>query len=69
MVQEGERFDPIAWWKEKHMKFHLLSRLVAVISNSITSVASKATFSAQSRFIDPSRALLFLETVQMLTCR
>lgn len=39
-----------------------------VLSIPITSVASESAFSASGRVIDPYRATLGVETVQMLLC-
>ena len=65
------KFDALAWWKEKSMKFRILSKLVAnVLAVPITIEAYKATFSVGGRVIDPYRPSLALETMQMLiyTC-
>lgn len=68
-VEEGDKFDPIEWWKEKSLKYRVLSRVaVDILAVPVTTVASEATFSAGSRIIDPYRAKLTPETVQMLIC-
>ncbi|KAL2900158.1 putative AC transposase [Bienertia sinuspersici] len=51
------------------MKYPILSKLAThVLAIPITTVASEATFSAGGRVIDPYRASLAPETVQMLIC-
>ena len=63
------KFDALVWWKEKSMKFCILSKLAAnVLVVPITTMASEATFSVGGHVIDPYRSSLALETVQMLIC-
>ncbi|KAH7841364.1 hypothetical protein Vadar_028912 [Vaccinium darrowii] len=62
-------FDAIEWWKANNLKYRILSKMACdVLSIPITSVASKAAFRAGSRVIDPYRASLATETVEMLLC-
>ncbi|KAH7835305.1 hypothetical protein Vadar_024911 [Vaccinium darrowii] len=62
-------FDAIEWWKANNLKYRILSKMACdVLSIPITSVASEAAFSAGSRVIDPYRASLATETVEMLLC-
>ncbi|XP_074303624.1 zinc finger BED domain-containing protein RICESLEEPER 2-like [Silene latifolia] len=66
---EDECFDALEWWKDKSMKFRILFWLAAyILAVPITTVASEATFSAGSRVIDPYRASLSSDAVQMLLC-
>ena len=68
-ISQDYKFDALAWWKEKSMKFRILSKLAAnVLAIPITTVAYEATFSAGGRVIDPYRSSLAPETVQMLIC-
>ncbi|PWA54922.1 Zinc finger, BED-type [Artemisia annua] len=58
-------FGVLAWWRANSLRYHILSRILAI---PITIVASKAT-SARSRVIDTYRASLAPETVEVLLCR
>ena len=63
------KFDALAWWKEKSMKFCIFSKLAAnVLAFPITTMAYEANFSAKGRVIDPYRSSFALETMQMLIC-
>ncbi|KAL9661135.1 hypothetical protein QQ045_025956 [Rhodiola kirilowii] len=62
-------FDPLDWWKGNSLKYRILSKLACdILAIPITSVASESAFSAGSRVIDPYRASLGIDTVQMLLC-
>lgn len=68
-VGVGIEFDVLQWWKANEPKFPILSKLAKdVLSIPITTVASEATFSAGKRVIDPKRASMKVETVEMLLC-
>ncbi|KAA8544307.1 hypothetical protein F0562_022319 [Nyssa sinensis] len=65
----ANKFDIMEWWKANTLKFRILSKMARdILSIPITSVASESTFSAGGRVIDPYRASLLLETVQVLLC-
>nr|GMD37196.1 zinc finger BED domain-containing protein RICESLEEPER 2-like [Ipomoea batatas] len=70
--QDGEVasiFDALAWWKSHELKFSILSKLARdVLSIPISTVASQATFSAGTRVLDPYRAKLSSDMVQVLIC-
>ncbi|KAK6150484.1 hypothetical protein DH2020_015416 [Rehmannia glutinosa] len=52
-----------------NLKFRILSKMAYdVLAIPITIVASESAFSAGGRVIDPYRALLGVETVQVLLC-
>ncbi|XP_028054726.1 zinc finger BED domain-containing protein RICESLEEPER 2-like [Camellia sinensis] len=62
-------FDALKWWKVNNLKFRILSKMACdILSVPITSVASESTFSVGGRVIDPYRASLSTETVQILLC-
>ncbi|KAK9284383.1 hypothetical protein L1049_023554 [Liquidambar formosana] len=64
-----ESFDALDWWKSNGLKFRILSKMAAdILSIPITTVASESAFSAGGRVIDPYRASLATETVQVLMC-
>ncbi|XP_057775477.1 zinc finger BED domain-containing protein RICESLEEPER 2-like [Salvia miltiorrhiza] len=66
---EPTQFDAIGWWKMHRMKYKILSKMACdVLSIPITTVASESAFSAGGRVIDPHRASLGVDTVQMLLC-
>ena len=65
----SSHFDALEWWKINNLKYRILSKMACdILSIPITSVASESTFSAGGRVIDPYRASLSTETVQMLLC-
>ncbi|KAA8542835.1 hypothetical protein F0562_023987 [Nyssa sinensis] len=65
----ANKFDIMGWWKANTLKFRILSKMARdILSIPITSVASESIFSAGGRVIDPYRASLFPETVQVLLC-
>ncbi|XP_042988803.1 zinc finger BED domain-containing protein RICESLEEPER 1-like [Carya illinoinensis] len=71
ICEEGSdaSFDALDWWKTNSLKFRTLSKLARdILATPITTVSSKSTFSAGGRVIDPHRASLSTETVQMLLC-
>ncbi|KAI8554833.1 hypothetical protein RHMOL_Rhmol05G0127400 [Rhododendron molle] len=71
ICQQGmdSQFDALEWWKANSLKYRILSKMARdILSIPITSVASESTFSAGSRVIDPYRASLATETVEMLLC-
>ncbi|KAH7844114.1 hypothetical protein Vadar_024508 [Vaccinium darrowii] len=60
-------FDALEWWKANNLKYHILSKMACdILSISITSVPSEAVFRAEYRVVDPYRASLATETVEML---
>ncbi|KAF7143240.1 hypothetical protein RHSIM_Rhsim05G0020900 [Rhododendron simsii] len=71
ICQQGmdSEFDALEWWKANSLKYRILSKMARdILSIPITSVASESTFSAGSRVIDPYRASLATDTVEMLLC-
>lgn len=62
-------FDVLMWWMVNESKFPILSVMAKdILSIPVTTVASEATFSAGKRVIDPKRASMHSETVEMLLC-
>ncbi|KAF5481453.1 hypothetical protein F2P56_002101 [Juglans regia] len=71
ICEEGSdaSFDALEWWKANSLEFRTLSKLARdILATPITTVSSESTFSAGGRVIDPHRASLSTETVQMLLC-
>ncbi|XP_019156926.1 PREDICTED: zinc finger BED domain-containing protein RICESLEEPER 2-like [Ipomoea nil] len=70
--QDGEvtsEFDALSWWKSHELKFSILSKLARdVLAIPVSTVASEATFSAGTRVLDPYRAKLSSDMVQVLIC-
>ncbi|KAA8534713.1 hypothetical protein F0562_032230 [Nyssa sinensis] len=64
----ANKFDIMGWWKANTLKFRLSKMARDILSIPITSVASESTFSADGRVIDPYRASLLPETIQVLLC-
>lgn len=66
---ETEYFDPLDWWRANNLKYRILSRMACdILAIPITSITSESTFSAGGRVIEPHRACLGPDTVQMLLC-
>jgi hypothetical protein len=62
-------FEALAWWKLNALKYCILSKIGRdILVVPMSSVASGSTFSAGGRVIEPRKALLSTETVQMLLC-
>ncbi|XP_059428518.1 zinc finger BED domain-containing protein RICESLEEPER 2-like [Corylus avellana] len=62
-------FDALAWWKCNALKYRILSRMAKdILAVPISTVASEFSFSAGGRVIEPHRASLSPDTVQMLLC-
>ncbi|XP_031123696.1 zinc finger BED domain-containing protein RICESLEEPER 2-like [Ipomoea triloba] len=69
--QDGEvtsEFDALAWWKSHELKFSILSLAHDVLAIPISTVASEATFNEGTRVLDPYRAKLSSDMVQVLVC-
>ncbi|KAK6146487.1 hypothetical protein DH2020_020356 [Rehmannia glutinosa] len=69
--RDGEvasEFDALAWWKSHELKFNILSKLALDVLVVISTVASEATFSAGTQVLDPYRAKLSSDMVQVLIC-
>ena len=62
-------FDALEWWKSNALKYRILSKMAKdILAVPISTVASEASFSAGGRVIEPHRASLKTDTVQMLLC-
>jgi hypothetical protein len=62
-------FNALGWWKFNALKYRIFSKMANdILAIHITTVASESSFSAGGRVIDPHRASLKTETVQMLLC-
>jgi hypothetical protein len=62
-------FEALAWWKFNALKYRILSKMARdILAVPMSSVASESAFSAGGRVIEPHRASLATETVQMLLC-
>ena len=65
----GVHFDALGWWKEKNLKFRILSKMAAdILSIPITTVASESAFSAGGRVVEPHRSCLGTKMVDILIC-
>ncbi|XP_059462188.1 zinc finger BED domain-containing protein RICESLEEPER 2-like [Corylus avellana] len=62
-------FDAMTWWKCNALKYRILSRMAKdILAVPISTVASESSFSAGGRVIEPHRASLSHDIVQMLLC-
>jgi hypothetical protein len=62
-------FDALVWWKSNALKYRILSKMARdLLAVPISTVASESSFSAGGRVIEPHRASLSTDTVQMLLC-
>ncbi|KAG6477569.1 hypothetical protein ZIOFF_066836 [Zingiber officinale] len=62
-------FSCLEWWRMNRMQYPILSKIAAdILAIPVSSVASKATFSAGTRVIDSYRSSLSPDTVQTLLC-
>ena len=67
--KDGMTFDVLHWWMASGVKYPILSIMAKdILSIPVTTVASESTFSAGKRVIDPKRASMSTETVEMLLC-
>ncbi|KAL6533721.1 hypothetical protein OROHE_013554 [Orobanche hederae] len=61
--------DCLEWWKVNSPKYLILSKMAQdILAIPVTNVASESAFSAGGRVIEPHRAFLKPETVQVLLC-
>jgi hypothetical protein len=62
-------FEALAWWKFNASKYRIFSKMARdILAVQITTVASESSFSTGGRVIDPYRARLSTETVEMILC-
>jgi hypothetical protein len=62
-------FDALVWWKSNALKYRILSKMARdLLAVPISTVASESSFSTGGRVIEPHRASLSTDTVQMLLC-
>jgi hypothetical protein len=62
-------FDTLEWWKCNALKYRILSKIVKdILVVLINTVTLESSFSASGRVIEPHRASLSPETIQMLLC-
>ncbi|KAL4589847.1 hypothetical protein LXL04_002758 [Taraxacum kok-saghyz] len=65
--KRDQKFDLLGWWKTNSIKFPILSKLARnILAMSISTAASKSTFSTGGRVIDKYRSSLNPETVEAL---
>jgi hypothetical protein len=62
-------FDALVWWKSNALKYRILSKMARdLLAVPISTVASESSFSAGGRVIEPHKASLSTDIVQMLLC-
>jgi hypothetical protein len=70
IVDKGVEFDALDWWKGNALMYWILSILAKdILTTPITTVISESTFSAGRKVILHHRALLSIETVQMVVIK
>ena len=63
------KFEALAWWKANNLKYCVFSKMARdILTVPMSSVASKFAFSAGGRVIEPHRASMSTEIVEMLLC-
>jgi hypothetical protein len=68
-VDIDPEFEAFAWWKANNLKYRILSKMAwDILAISMSSVALKSAFSTGGRVIEPHKASLSPETVQILLC-
>ncbi|XP_062170516.1 zinc finger BED domain-containing protein RICESLEEPER 2-like [Alnus glutinosa] len=62
-------FEALAWWKFNTLKYRIFFKMARdILPVSITTVASESSFSTGGRVIDPHRARLSTETIEIILC-
>ena len=60
-------FDALEWWKSNALKYHILSKMAKdILVVPISTVTSESFFCVGGRVIEPYKASLATDTVQML---
>ncbi|KAF3782511.1 putative AC transposase [Nymphaea thermarum] len=68
-VTAHDSFDILIWWKDKELKYPILSHMARdILCIPITSVAFESAFSTGGRIVDESRSSLSPKTVEELVC-
>ncbi|XP_058775691.1 zinc finger BED domain-containing protein RICESLEEPER 2-like [Vicia villosa] len=68
-IPKSAFFCALDWWRNNSMKYKILSKMAAdILAISISTVASKSTFSVGGRVIDEHRSKLNEESVEALIC-
>ncbi|XP_049934785.1 uncharacterized protein LOC116257647 [Nymphaea colorata] len=68
-VKAHDSFDILIWWKDKELKYPILSHMARdILCIPITTVASESAFSTGCRIVDKSRSSLSPKTVEELVC-
>jgi hypothetical protein len=62
-------FDALVWWKSNALKYCILSKMARdLLAVPISIVTSESSFNAGGRVIEPHRASLSTDIIQMLLC-
>ncbi|XP_031493230.1 zinc finger BED domain-containing protein RICESLEEPER 2-like [Nymphaea colorata] len=68
-VTAHDSFDILIWWKDKELKYPILSHMARdILCIPITTVAFESAFSTGGRIVDESRSSLSPKTVEELVC-
>ena len=67
--EDNEYFEILEWWKKQQIKYHVLSIIVRdVLTVLVSTVASKAAFSAGGRVVSKKRCNLSPEAIEAVIC-
>jgi hAT family protein/uncharacterized protein DUF4413 len=63
-------YNILQWWKEKSLKFPILSRIAKdILAIPASTIASESAFSAGRRVLDEKRSRLAPHTIQICVCK
>ena len=68
-IEQGS-YNILGWWKEKSIKFPILSKLIKdILAVTASTVALESAFSAGRRVLNEKRSRLAPHTIQICVCK